>query len=239
MSSPQLGLCGWNGSQRAYFENFSCIEIQTTFYDLPALKVAAKWKDAAPDTFKFCIKAWQLITHAASSPTYRRLRAPLSDEDRAAVGLFRQTERVWNAWQRTLEIARATRATIILFQCPKSFLPTRANVANFSAFFRRVEREGFRFAWEPRGEGWTDTLVRRLCRKFDLIHCVDPLDGKSVYGDLLYWRLHGLGSYSYQYTDDDLRRIHRLWRASRKPGYLMFNNFSSRKDALRFRGLPD
>lgn len=238
MKIPEVGLCGWNGAQGAYFKDFSCIEIQSTFYDPPSPKVAAKWKEVAPDNFHFCIKAWQLITHAASSPTYRRLRSPLTEADRAAVGLFQQTEQVWKAWEKTLEIARATSSQVILFQCPKSFLPTSTNLTNFTAFFRKVEIEGFRFAWEPRGDAWTDDLVRELCQEHDLLHCVDPLVATSVHGELLYWRLHGLGSYSYQYTDDDLLRLKRLLRSSGKPGYLMFNNFSSKKDALRFGVLP-
>ena len=96
----------------------------------------------------------------------------------------------------------------------------------------------FLFAWEPRGGARTDDLVRELCQEHDLLHCVDPLVETSVYGDLLHWRLHGLGSYSYRYTDEDLVRLKRLWDASDKLGYLMFNNFSSKKDALRFRLLP-
>ena len=79
ITEPRLGLCGWNGSQRAYFADFDCIEIQSTFYDPPMLAVARKWRVAAPSAFQFCIKAWQLITHTAASPTYRRLRFPIHE----------------------------------------------------------------------------------------------------------------------------------------------------------------
>src|SRR6478672_11270659 len=107
MAGLRLGLCGWNGSQRAYFAGFDCIEIQSTFYDPPTLTVARKWRAAAPPGFQFCIKAWQLITHTATSPTYRRLRTPMPAGDRDAVGSFRQTDQVWAAWQRTLAMAHA------------------------------------------------------------------------------------------------------------------------------------
>ena len=237
MTAPQLGLCGWNGSQQTYFEDFHCIEIQSTFYDPPALPVARKWRSRAPPDFQFCIKAWQLITHTAASPTYRRLRAPIPAAERAAVGSFRQTEQVWGAWQRTLDIARALDARVILFQCPKSFLPTSANLINFSAFFRRVNRDGFRLAWEPRGEACTEDVVRDLCAEYELIHCVDPFEATSVHGDMRYWRLHGRGSYAYRYTDADLELIKQMLSKRPQPGYLMFNNFSSKADALRFRQL--
>ena len=52
----RLGLCGWNGSQRAYFADFDCIEIQSTFYDPPALTVARKWRASAPPGFQFCVR---------------------------------------------------------------------------------------------------------------------------------------------------------------------------------------
>ena len=180
----RLGLCGWNGSQPSYFQNFDCIEIQSTFYDPPSPQVARKWRSAAPPDFHFCIKAWQLITHTAASPTYRRLRSPLPPDDRDAVGSFQQTKQVWQAWLRTLEISRALEARVILFQCPKSFLPTSENLINCSAFFRSVNREPFRLAFEPRGEAWRKDIVRDFCAEYDLLHCVDPFETTSVHGDI-------------------------------------------------------
>jgi uncharacterized protein YecE (DUF72 family) len=235
MTDLRLGLCGWNGSQASYFKDFDCIEIQSTFYDPPSVHVVRKWRELSPPSFHFCMKAWQLITHTASSPTYRRLRSLIPESERGAVGSFSQSEQVWQAWQRTLEVARALNATVILFQCPKSFLPSSENLINFSLFFKRVNREGFRLAWEPRGEAWTEDIVRVLCAEHGLIHCVDPFEAKSVHGDMTYWRLHGRGSYSYRYTDGDLVFIKRMLVNRPHPGYLMFNNFSSKTDALRLR----
>jgi hypothetical protein len=55
------------------------------------------------------IKAWPLVTHDASSPTYRRLKRPVDVADRALVGSFRLTPPVVRAWERTLECARLLR----------------------------------------------------------------------------------------------------------------------------------
>ena len=233
----RIGLCGWNQSQRNYFLNFDCIEIQSTFYDPPRVQVANKWRDAAPSGFHFCIKAWQLITHTAASPTYRRLRTLLPSGDRDAVGSFRPTEKVREAWHRTLAVARAVDARVVLFQCPKSFLPTSENLINFSAFFRQLDRDQFRLAWEPRGEAWTDDIVRELCAEYDLIHCVDTFEARSLHGAVKYWRLHGRGFYSYRYTDGDLALLREMLEKADGPAYVMFNNFSSKADALRFRQL--
>ena len=85
--TPLIGCCGWAGSQTQYFSQFHAVEIQSTFYDPPASKVATRWRATAPSDFEFCIKAWQLITHSPSSPTYRRLRRPIDAE------LHRQPDR--------------------------------------------------------------------------------------------------------------------------------------------------
>jgi uncharacterized protein YecE (DUF72 family) len=106
-SMPLIGCCGWAGSQPQYFSQFPVIEIQSTFYDPPASKVAARWRTFAPAEFEFCIKAWQLITHAPSNPTYRRLRHPIDDERSGFCGSFQDTDEVWQAWIKTREIAEA------------------------------------------------------------------------------------------------------------------------------------
>jgi uncharacterized protein YecE (DUF72 family) len=238
MKDVTIGLCGWNGSQGSYFENFRSIEIQTTFYDLPKLGVVERWKQNAPPGFRFFLKAWQLITHAPSSPTYRRLRQPLPDSAKPRLGLFQPTEEVMKAWDRTAEIARALEAEVVLFQCPKSFLPTGTNLSNLSKFFKSIERgSSFRLAWEPRGEQWEEDVIRELCQELDLIHCVDPFANRSVTTNPRYWRLHGIGAYSYQYTDADLLWLKRSLRNEFGPTMVMFNNFSSKADAIRFEKL--
>jgi uncharacterized protein YecE (DUF72 family) len=84
---------------------------------------------------------------------------------------------------------------------------------------------------------WTEDIVRELCAQHDLIHCVDPFESVSVYGDMMDWRLHGRGSYSYKYTEADLEQLKRMLAKQIQPGYVMVNNFSSKADALRFRQL--
>jgi uncharacterized protein YecE (DUF72 family) len=114
-SRPLIGCCGWAGSRPQYLSHFPVIEIQSTFYDPPASKVAARWRTIAPPDFEFCIKAWQLITHAPSSPTYRRLRRPIDPERSAFFGAFQDTDEVWQAWMKTREIAETVRASVVFF----------------------------------------------------------------------------------------------------------------------------
>lgn len=100
MGSIQIGTCGFSTRQQEYFRLFSLIEIQKTFYQVPQLKTAQRWRHAAPDDFEFTLKALQAITHHGSSPTYRRTK--LSDVQRAECGEFRDTKTVRDAWTRTL-----------------------------------------------------------------------------------------------------------------------------------------
>jgi uncharacterized protein YecE (DUF72 family) len=231
---PIVGCCGWTGKQSLYLSHFPAIEIQSTFYDPPAAKVAVRWRELATPDFIFCIKAWQLITHAPSSPTYRRLRSPVAAEDRDRLGSFRDTEQVWQAWKKTVEIAEALRVKVVVFQCPASFQPTPTNLQNFSTFFRKIGPQPYQIAWEPRGS-WPPELVYDLCAEFQLIHCVDPFMDRSVYGERPYWRLHGKKTYSYRYTDDDLQFLNEM--LCDRSAYIMFNNVSMREDATRFMRL--
>ncbi len=183
------------------------------------------------------MKAWQLITHTPASPTYRKLKFPVSPTEQELYGSFRDSEQVWLAWERTREVAEILDARVIVFQCPKSFLPTRINLRNVNRFFQSIERSGRLLAWEPRGGEWQPDLIHDLCAENKLIHCVDPFVSQEVYGDCLYWRLHGRTGYRYRYTAEDLTELDQKLRTRARGGtlhYLMFNNMSSREDALRF-----
>jgi uncharacterized protein YecE (DUF72 family) len=231
-------MCGFTIGRAAYFRQFRVVEVQQTFYDPPARATLARWKSEAPPDFEFTMKAWQVITHRGTSPTYRRLVSPFSDEQRAEAGGFRLTPTVLAAWDRTLECAGILGATVILFQCPAAFRETPENVAAMRAFFDAIARpEGVVLAWEPRGQ-WNDATVRTLCRDAGLIHAVDPFVRQSLTPELLYWRLHGNKSHSARYSDEELREIRqRLADAGDPPAYVLFNEIPRVHDIRRFRDL--
>jgi uncharacterized protein YecE (DUF72 family) len=229
-----VGCCGFAVSQQKNFQLFKLIEIQNTFYQLPLLRTAEKWRNSAPQCFEFTMKAWQLITHEPTNPTYRRLKKNIEPANFGHYGRFRATADVIEAWHRTAMFARRLGTSLVVFQCPASFYSTNENVANMRNFFNRIDREGFRFVWEPRGT-WPEELIRRLCEELQLIHCVDPFKNKPQFGDFQYFRLHGITSYAYHYTDADLRRL-KKW-VEKKPTYLLFNNKWMKEDALRFMKL--
>jgi len=65
----KVGCCGWavKGGRKAYFKKFKLIELQDTFYNLPRVELAMKWRNMAPEDFEYTLKAWQLITHPHTS----------------------------------------------------------------------------------------------------------------------------------------------------------------------------
>jgi uncharacterized protein YecE (DUF72 family) len=238
----KLGMCGFTMGAAQYFRRFRVVEVQQTFYDPPQRQTLARWRAQAPADFEFTMKAWQVITHLGTSSTYRRLRSPFSERQRAEAGAFRSTPTVFEAWNTTVTCAHLLRATAILFQCPASFRPTDENTDAMRAFFDRIERpEGVRLLWEPRG-AWPDGLVLELCRDLGLIHAVDPFVRPSLTPDPVYWRLHGNKSHYANYSDDELRQINAWLPADpATDAYVMFNNIPRVKDVQRFQelGLDD
>lgn len=240
MSAPRadlrIGTCGFAGGQRRCFAAVDVVEVQKTFYQPPARATAERWRARAPAGLAFTVKAWQLISHARSSPTYRRLREPLGEEELDRAGGFRDNDVTRAAWERTREIADATAAEGVVLQTPRSFRPSPANLDRLRGFLGSIERDGRYLVFEPRGDDWTDEIVAAVCRELDLVHGVDPFLRHPVTGGLYYYRLHGRPAYNYRYTytDVDLARLQAVLPAGR-PGRVLFNNDAMLADAGRLR----
>ncbi len=235
MRTIKLGLCGFTIAIAEYPRRFPVVEVQQTFYQPPTEAVMRRWRAGVPADFEFTIKAWQLITHTAASPTYRRLRRPLAADERAGAGAFRNSAIVEEGWRVTTACAKTLRATAILFQCPASFGPTDENLANFQAFFRRINRpRRVRLLWEPRGPSWPPGLIASLCAEHGLTHVVDPFVNRTVTsGGVNYYRLHGITGSRHVYSDDELLRLRDMVPATGRT-YIMFNNIPRADDAERF-----
>ena len=228
----KIGTCGFGLAQAEYARAFSCVEVQHTFYQPPNLKTLERWRTLMPPEFEFVLKAWQLITHPAVSPTYRRLKRQLSGTERTEAGYFRNSAIVREAWETTLACAKALRARTILFQCPASFSQTAGNIANLEKFFSSLDRRGLNLAWEPRGN-WDPGVVQSICDELRLWHVVDPFGVKTTTPKLSYFRLHGRGGWRYQYEDGELEEL-AITLPKRTGGYVFFNNYKMTEDALRF-----
>jgi len=217
------------------------VEVNQTFYQVPDLKLAHKWRSEAPADFEFTVKAWQLITHPYGGPTYRKLKEKVPEKSRKCYGMFRQTNEVFEAWQKTLLFGQLLKTKVYLFQTPPAFYPHIDNITNMTKFFSgiapTVQRLGLTLCWEPRGK-WPADLIIKLCSQLNLVHCVDPLKNKPLHGHVRYFRLHGPYngekiSYDYDFNDGNMKSI--LPFLDKPINYVFFNNVSMWQNAIDFK----
>ncbi|MEM2924432.1 MAG: DUF72 domain-containing protein [Methanocellales archaeon] len=238
----KVGCCGFPKGRKQYYQHFNIVELQSTFYSLPELELVKKWRAEAPSDFEFTVKGSQLITHSPESPTYRRVKLEIGEKDRGKYGLFKPTPEVFNAWEQTRKICEVLKARIVVLQTPASFTPSEENLANMHSFFSSIEKGSLEIALELRGK-WESSVIKQLCEKYDLIHCVDPFASQPIHlKQTLYFRLHGSPPgkkmYSYKYSENDLRLLQlKIKSYMDKEIYCMFNNIAMWDDALRFKEL--
>jgi len=239
----KVGCCGWcvKGGRKAYFQKFNVIELQDTFYNLPRIGLAEKWRREAPEDFEFCVKAWQIITHPYTSPTWRRLREK-PEGKLENYGFLRPTEENFRAWEKVREVCKALRAKICVLQTPPSFGYSEENVRSVKEFFSAIASRDIVVAWEPRGT-WNRNLekIKEIVDQYGIVHVVDPFKRWYVSeSNIVYFRLHGKNgeiNYRYKYTNEDLKW---LWEQIRtrclgKEVYVMFNNVYMAQDAMLFK----
>lgn len=234
----KIGCCGWGYLKplnlpikkvfpnqsllQSYATIFDTVEINYTFYKIPQTKTVIKWRqevDAVNPNFEFTVKAFQIITHKL------RFRD-------ASIRYF----------DTLIELCKLINAKIILFQTPASFIPKDENLLLFDNFFKNIKRENFILVWEPRGN-WNFDTVKELCKKYNLIHCVDifisdPFIIKKQ--KILYFRLHGLGKkmYLYKFNENELHQLNKKLKAisqDHKTAYIFFNNTNCYEDAFLFK----
>ncbi len=206
---------------KRYFENFSLVELNSTFYQYPRMETVEGWREKAPGNFEFSVKAHQDISHKAK---------------------MKVDELSLQAFERVKQICKVLNAKIMLIQTPGSFRPDR--LVDAEKFFEKVNCEGLFLVWETRGAAWETTGVReklgRVLERLGVSHVTDPFRIMPAYaGDVAYFRLHGLGErmYYYQYSDAELRKLKEFVASYEGKGrgvYVLFNNLSMFEDGMRF-----
>ncbi|MCS6783704.1 MAG: DUF72 domain-containing protein [Candidatus Caldarchaeum sp.] len=238
-----VGCCGWavKGGKKAYFDKFPVVEVQETFYKLPKVETVLSWKRNAPSGFVFCMKAWQAITHPVSSPTWKRAGVNPETLKKMRYGWLRPVKENLEAWEKTVEVAKALDAKIVVVQTPPTMPDSEEIHENVLKFFDHATAFGLLLAWEPRGRiAANRKVVKSICEKTGVLHVVDLMKNNPLTEtEILYTRLHGLGkgevNYSYRYSDEDLRQLAQKLRSiSPAESYVLFNNVSMARDAERF-----
>ena len=235
MLDVNIGTCGFGRTKRPdYVKNLEVVEIQHTFYQPPMIKTLEKWRADVPEDFEFTLKAFQLITHEATSPTYKRCTRYFTEEEAPQAGFFKPTDVVREGLEITLECAKALRAKTILFQCPAKFQPLPENILNMKRFFNSFDRGDLNLVWEPRGKLWEADLIREICEELDLWDCVNPFVRPTTTPDRVYFRLHGQPRWRYTYEEMEMFELVSMLPQD-KLSYVFFNNITMYQDSLRFK----
>lgn len=189
-----------------YRRFFDSVEINNTFYRLPAASTLLDWREEAGHDFLFSVKASRYITHMKK----------LKDGGGPA--------------RRFLDRIDSLSETLgpVLFQLPPRW---RLNVGRLSDFLKALP-DGYRYAFEFRDASWFGSEVKEILVKAGAAFCIFDLNGRLsprwVTADFVYVRLHGpggpyRGSYSHRELQTWSERLSR-WSSQGKTVYLYFDN---------------
>ncbi len=229
---------------RFYAEHFDTVEVNSTFYRVPAVDAVRKWTERTPPGFEFSLKLYQKFTHPemfekATGESPFDLDQGDVDQFRAAID----------------PLATAGKLGALLAQFPASF-KNDANARGYLEWLLERFRD-YRIAVELRHRSWSDVRdeTLRLLGEFGAAwtQIDEPKFRLSVRQNLLpnvstfyYLRLHGRNAaqwwsheksedrYNYLYSAEELAPFADAVRtASRevKKAYLYANNHFSAKSA--------
>jgi uncharacterized protein YecE (DUF72 family) len=167
-----------NEMLRYYAEQFRTVEINNTFYRMPAESMLAHWSEQVPENFVFTLKAPRRITH---DKHLRETEAEVAEFVRRAAVL-------------------GNKLGALLFQLPPFLKKDLHRLQDFLALLPSDKRVAFEF----RHASWQDDEVLEALRAQGAMLCVTDTDqgdtpfvATSEYGYLRLRRTH--------YDDRDLR----------------------------------
>lgn len=207
-----------------YAGRFDSVEINRTFYKLPAAHTMAAWREQTPAGFLFAAKASRYLTH----------RKKLKDPEEPITRLLRHLEPLDG------------KLGPVLFQLPPRW---RANPERLERLLEELP-DGHRYAFEFRDPSWHDDRILELLSRRGAALCVFDLAGKrspvEVTADFVYLRLHGpggpyQGSYDGRTLSGWARRI-LAWSEAGKDVYCYFDNDEKAYapgDALRLKKMAE
>ena len=223
MSELRVGCSGWNyahwrelvypkGLQQAkwlerYATLFDTVEVNATFYRLPAVTTVARWVERVPEDFLFAVKMSRFVTHV------KRLRdLPPSLE------LY---------YGRIEPLARSRKLGPVLWQFPETF---RRNDDRLAEALGHLPAG--RHCFEFRHASWFADDVYELLRRRGAAlvigdHPQRPFQSHELTADWTFLRFHygsrgRNGNYSERELEEWAQRIE-AWRA-RVDVYAFFNN---------------
>lgn len=202
-----------------YVRHFNSVEINATFYSSFADTVYVKWREAAPEGFRYVLKVPRLITHL------KHLRGVRDD--------IRE-------FCRACSLLGEKRGPLLLQIAPS--MPVEPDLLREALL---SFDDPHAVAVEFRNRKWLTDKTRDLLRETGSVFCNmdSPEGGFTDWAspDRGYYRLHGRKRwYSYDYTDAELEAAARFILArGHRECYVFFNNDADAcavKNAAAFRG---
>jgi uncharacterized protein YecE (DUF72 family) len=189
-----------------YLKFFDTVELNNSFYHLPAALTFKNWKNATPRGFVFAVKGSRYITHM------KKLKVLKSN-----LNVF--FKRVDKLEQKTGPV---------LFQLPPKW---NVNEERLDSFLKKLP-EGHRYVFEFRNSTWYNENIYKLLSAHNCAFCIYELAGHNTplitTANFIYVRLHGPGDkYQGSYTNDNLKkwaRQCRAWQDEKKDVYVYFDN---------------
>ncbi len=205
-----------------YQRRFDTVELNNTFYRLPAESALKSWRESTPKGFCFAVKGSRFLTHM------KKLKDP-----EAGVATF----------MARVEIL-ADKLGPILFQLPPWW---EVNLERLEGFLAALPR-GRRYAFELRNPTWHTPEVNGILRRYNAAFCIYEIagfrSGVELTADFSYIRLHGPGgAYQGSYEGTTLERWSNLirgWRKKLRAVYVYFDNDQAAyavENALALRAL--
>lgn len=218
-----IGTSGWNykhwrevfypkdldpkGWLKYYAEKLNDVELNNTFYQLPAKRSFEQWKKTVPCEFSFAVKGSRFITHMKK----------LKDPKQSTQKLFERVE--------TLQ----DKLGPILFQLPPRF---KANPERLDSFLNRLPRNR-QYAFEFRDHSWWKNEIFDILIEHKAAFCIYDLAGtlsskKITSPHMVYIRLHGPGdAYEGRYSKHELASwagAINSWIETGRDVYIFFDN---------------
>lgn len=191
-----------------YARHFRTVEINNTFYRLPAPETFAGWSQVVPAGFIFAVKASRFITHM------KRLKEP----ERSVKLFFSHMSRL------------GRKRGPILFQLPPQM---KIDVERLTGLVRYLSRRRkLRVALEFRHESWLKDEVYEIVRQAGWTICLADLRDLKMkipfIGSFCYIRRHGsTARYASCYSDEQLAGDAKFATKLAEQGkdvYIYFNN---------------
>jgi uncharacterized protein YecE (DUF72 family) len=196
---------------RYYASQFPLVEVDSTYYSMPAERTAALWADRTPDHFTFDFKAFRLFTghQTPLKALPKRIREELPAALREKTNVYSKdlpdpvVGELWDMYRRALmPVHSAGKLGAVFLQFPKWFYVSRDNLQYVDRI--RAQLPDYPIAVEFRQPSWmseknADRTLDFLRERQIAYTCVDEPQGTSASippiaeatADLAVVRFHG------------------------------------------------